>query len=442
MNRHRCGSENPFIQRVPSFRSVKKALRKRRQKQQEAYYKKKKEEEEFYKKKIQQDYEEYYNKKNIVIGCNASPPAVQEDLLDRQNECRQEIEIAQQFSDGKVAEMITNIDTKMQDQITTSVAQLDEEYWMNWDIIDTAIAPPPPPPPPIARISKRAYKKRLNVCIYASELAAVIGKGRFSTAEAVFQRLIKEHLPEMFVNVSAATSRVALDAELRNALCEKSGGGDIEEHCNTRGATHLLERQARLAEIVHSSKDLTANEKQSLASSLRRTSNCRYGIDAEEGTANALKQILGTGELLDRSNITQRLHFLDTEHARFCITGRVDGIHRDANGKQTVIEIKNRVKRLFYTREKEKEKENQNAQHQPETVSLGNTNSGNTWASEHIQVQAYLELLGLERGLLVEQHGRAANIVEVHRDRALFASIGRAVTEFARKFDKLLGREK
>lgn len=62
-----------------------------------------------------------------------------EDLHERQQEYRREIDVAQSYRDSKIPEMVVAVETnilKLQDQITSTVSKLDDPIFIDCDFFD------------------------------------------------------------------------------------------------------------------------------------------------------------------------------------------------------------------------------------------------------------------------------------------------------------------
>jgi hypothetical protein len=106
-----------------------------------------------------------------------------------------------------------------------------------------------------------------------------------------------------------------------------------------------------------------------------------------------------------RDNAFYNLAVLEMDDVQYVITGKVDRIEVGSDGSRTLVEIKNRTRGFFRSLRE----------------------------YENVQVQVYLQMLGLTKAKLIEQYNSATNTIEVDRDEELWANvIWPGVVAFAR----------
>lgn len=237
------------------------------------------------------------------------------------------------------------------------------------------------------------------LCVYASQVAACIGRNR--------HRKVSDAMLAMWERVSPAGYREALARNQRKtdddvlldllqtstpvrSLLDRSAtaAGEVASSAQAAasylGAAHELDRLDRA--------ELGDRERQVVDAALKRTVYTGYGSRAETEMLAHIRDVLDIPCRADPAFYKKRMGEVDG--VPWFVGGKIDAISDD---RQLVIEIKNRVNRLFYRAP----------------------------AYEAVQVQAYLELLDVHQGALVEclkgdGGGVQANVIPVARDKAFW----------------------
>lgn len=212
-------------------------------------------------------------------------------------------------------------------------------------------------------------QKRLTITIGASEVAACIGLNPYKTADDVMTALWSKHHPERGIQTNDQKAKALLaTSEMGSALVTelKSQAGEI-------APTDLQNKVADIKEQLKTT--FTGKDKAIVESYLQTKANTVQGTKCEDKTAIKLVE-QGTCTKLMEDSTFYRHTLLKTDHHTFTIVGKIDRFDIGDDGTKTLIEIKNRAKRLF----------------------------GCLKEYEHIQVQTYLQLVQLEKAKLVEQY--------------------------------------
>jgi len=117
-----------------------------------------------------------------------------------------------------------------------------------------------------------------------------------------------------------------------------------------------------------------------------------HGTRTEDRTAD--KVVADTGVRLERDDAFHTLPICQLDDNNYVIVGKVDRIEVAPDGSRTLVEIKNRTNRLFRR-----------------VVDY-----------ENIQIQVYLQMLGLVHARLVEQYNNQVATHNVDRDEELWAN--------------------
>ncbi len=234
------------------------------------------------------------------------------------------------------------------------------------------------------------------LCVYASQVAACIGHNR--------HKKVGDAMLEMWQRVSPASYR---DALARNGL--KTDDDVLGELLQTnREVRALVDRSLTAASEVATSTQAAASytgaaheldraalgdrERQVVDAALKKTVYTGYGTRAESEMLRHIRDVLGIPCRPDPGFHKKRMGEVDG--VPWFVGGKIDAISDD---RALVIEIKNRVNRLFYRAP----------------------------AYEAVQLQTYLELLDVGQGALVEclkGDGGAVqtNVIPLARDKAFW----------------------
>lgn len=170
----------------------------------------------------------------------------------------------------------------------------------------------------------------------------------------------------------------------RSATAAGEVASSAQAAASYQGAAHELDRLDRA--------ELGERERQVVDAALKRTVYTGYGSRAESEMLDHIRDVLHIPCHADPAFYKKRMGEVDG--VPWFVGGKIDAISDD---RQLVIEIKNRVNRLFYRAP----------------------------AYEAVQVQTYLELLDVHQGALVEclkgeGGGVQANVIPIARDKAFW----------------------
>ena len=159
-------------------------------------------------------------------------------------------------------------------------------------------------------------------------------------------------------------------------------------------------------------KILTPSEQQLLVDYLKKEVSTSHGIKAEKETATGMAEISAIeNSVFQEDKNYYSCSLLSTELYTYQIVGRIDGLEVRPDGTLVLVEIKNRMRKLFYRLRD----------------------------YENIQIQTYLYLTNLNYAKLVEQYNQQVNIIEVSREEKLYKTeILPKLKDFALKLDSIL----
>ena len=249
-----------------------------------------------------------------------------------------------------------------------------------------------------------ALRMAKRITLRASDVAACIGKNPFKTPNEVLEALWQKHQKETFTLV---TKDDVVQAALKNPEAERVF--KAVEKTITKDSSETQKVFEDAAMTIKSLTTLSAEEKEAVLQSVRKTAYTNHGLRQEDATARKMSSEKGVRLEKDDGFYTE--HICDMAGYEVFVTGKVDRIEQCPDGSKVLVEIKNRTKRLFHR----------------------------LYAAENIQIQVYLQLLDLERGKLVEQYNSEVNTIEVNRDRDCWTNVIRPrLVEFATKLITIL----
>jgi hypothetical protein len=212
----------------------------------------------------------------------------------------------------------------------------------------------------------------MRLVVFASDLAGCIGRSKYHDCTELKLAYLKRISPESYElasgrNMSAGHARPLLREERVEAAMAALRGADASAHARL---SHLGEETARLAretmyatglrsavEGARAALDacpaLDAASRAALEEHCVRTANTSIGTHAEAGVARLIAEEAGKGGgefAKDDRFVMRRVCDVFTGDGRLVpvyVGGKCDGVRTDASGMRTIVEIKNRVKRLF-----------------------------------------------------------------------------------------------
>jgi hypothetical protein len=186
---------------------------------------------------------------------------------------------------------------------------------------------------------------------YCNKLRLLFGKQKVPSKQDDILDVIKEKLPDLSDMVDITVKDIA-----------KLDNDEISEIVKST------------KETISSNKELTKTQKEDTFEELKSKIYRKFGEVSEEKTSE--KIIKETSKKLIKDNKFYKLEIYETDDVKFIIYGRIDRIECNEDGSKVLIEIKNRMNRLF--------------KYVPKY--------------ELVQVQIYMRLINLDNAKLVEQY--------------------------------------
>ena len=227
-----------------------------------------------------------------------------------------------------------------------------------------------------------------RVVLKASEVAAIVGKNPYKPRQEVFDELWKKYSPETFVGKTKTDkAKEALSASedaqnvLKSALSVRATNSD---HVQT------VFNEAR--DKINSDTKLNETQKAEVIEHLRSRVYTTHGTRSEDKTSN--KVAVEQNVRLVKDNSFYNYDVCTLGDTKFVVTGKIDRIEEREDGSRILVEIKNRTNRLFRR----------------------------VVEYEFVQVQVYLQMLGLVHARLVEQYNNQVLSHDIDRDEEIWVN--------------------
>lgn len=247
-----------------------------------------------------------------------------------------------------------------------------------------------------------------RVILKASDVAAIIGRHQYKARDDVFNEYWKKYSPETFTGQTKKDKALEVLSSSESAQKVLADALAVQTKDSSEAASTFEKARAE----VNSDPKLSAEQKASVIDHLRTEVYTSHGTRSEDRTSEKVTK--DTGVRLVRDDAFYNLEVCTLGSNRFVICGKIDRIEEKPDGSRVLVEIKNRTNRLF--------------RRVPEY--------------EHIQIQVYLQMLGLVRARLVEQYNSQVLSHDVDRDEELWANvIMPGVREFCDQLHSRFGPE-
>lgn len=240
----------------------------------------------------------------------------------------------------------------------------------------------------------------MRVVIKASDVAAICGLNRYKPRQEVFDETWKRYKPETFTGqtkTDRANEALAVSGEAQKVLASA-----LNVRAKNSSEVQTIFEEAKTK--VNSDPKLNAEQKAEVIEHLRSKVYTTHGTRSEDATSTKVEADSGVKWVKD--NTFYSLPVCSLGDVDFVVTGRIDRIEEGPDGSRTLVEIKNRTNRLFRR----------------------------VVEYENVQVQVYLQMLGLVHARLVEQYNNQVLSHAVDRDEEMWDNIiWPSLKEFARE---------
>jgi len=228
-----------------------------------------------------------------------------------------------------------------------------------------------------------------RVVLKASEVAAIIGRNKYKPRSEVLDELWKKYSPETFKGKTKndrAQEALSASSEARTVLASAVA-------IKARDSNQVQDVFNTARDAVNSDSKLTETQKIEVIEHLRSRVYTTHGTRSEDKTS--VKVQAEEGVKLVKDNSFYNYEVCTLGDTKFVVTGKIDRIEEHPDGSRTLVEIKNRTNRLF-----------------KQVVEY-----------EMIQIQVYLQMLGLVHARLVEQYNTQVMSHEIDRDEEFWNNV-------------------
>jgi PD-(D/E)XK nuclease superfamily len=225
-----------------------------------------------------------------------------------------------------------------------------------------------------------------RIVLKASEIAAIIGRNQYKPRQDVLNEMWKKYSPGTFKGLTKkdrAEETLKMSVDAQRVL-------DSAVSIQTKSSDEVQKVFAEAQEKVNLDSKLNATQKAEVIEHIRSKVYTSHGTRTEDKTAD--KVVADTGVRLERDDAFYTFPVCEMDDKNYVIVGKIDRIEVGPDGSRTLVEIKNRTNRLF-----------------KRVVDY-----------ENIQIQVYLQLLGLVRARLVEQYNSQVLSHDLTRDDELW----------------------
>lgn len=228
----------------------------------------------------------------------------------------------------------------------------------------------------------------MRVILKASNVAAMVGRHRYKPRQEVMDELWKKYAPTKFTGKTKedkATEVLTLSDNAKNAI---ENALKIEAKDSTQVQTVFNEAKAK----INFDSKLNSEQKAELVEHLRSKVYTTHGTRSEDKTSDKVEA--DEGSRLVRDDKFHQFEVCTIDDVKYVVMGKVDRIEERPDGSKVLVEIKNRTNRLFRS--------------VPEY--------------EFIQIQVYLQMLGLVHARLIEQYNNQVLSHDVTRDEEMWVN--------------------
>ena len=228
-----------------------------------------------------------------------------------------------------------------------------------------------------------------KIIIKASEVAACIGKHQYKKAQEVADEIWKKYCPETFTGITKndqAKESIASSPEATEAL--KDAIASIAEKSDD---TTKIVRTAEAK--INSNDSLTPTQKREVNDYIRSKVFTNFGTKSEDKTSDKVEAAEGTTLVRDENFYS--IEITTICGTRYVIVGKIDRVEVQPDGTKVLVEIKNRARGLF------------NAMR----------------PYEMIQVQTYLQMVGMNTARLIEQYNNETASHHIVKDQQLWDTV-------------------
>lgn len=219
--------------------------------------------------------------------------------------------------------------------------------------------------------------------LYASQVAACIDKNRFKPKREVLENMWERLDPKGYRKAlnrnQKKTEKEQIQIIMEKHVAVKHAvqhSLDVVKDTSHETLQDCVETKAAIEDVP-----MSVEEKRLIEKTIQTNSYTQYGTREEVNVKDILEREYDIVDIIDDTKFHKKT-FTSPQGHTFIVGGKIDGFTSD---RETVLEIKNRVKRLFHQ----------------------------VYEYEEIQLQTYLQILDKKQGKLIECHKGLDGIPEI-----------------------------
>lgn len=234
-----------------------------------------------------------------------------------------------------------------------------------------------------------------SVILYASQIAACIGCNRHKKPAEALEAMWERVAPGSYRDALRRTG-CTTEADRVQALIDQDAAVRTMITESTLGCADSYDVASKYDAAVReiAKMNIPPEDRKIVDATIKRNLYTNYGTASEHHALTKIRETLGINAKTD--DTFYKMHVADVDGVSLWVGGKIDAITED---RSLVIEIKNRIRRLFYK----------------------------VPFYEIIQLQTYLQLLDVSRGAVVEcltvPGDSLINVVPVRRDKDLWNDV-------------------
>ena len=202
-------------------------------------------------------------------------------------------------------------------------------------------------------------EKQFFIC--ATDLTVIVGANPYRDIDEIYLKYWKKHFNDDYIKVKSELekSRTPIKLEETNYECvkrlAKENNLDIKKELgscmSTQNVDDLNKNKQRLIEKI---KDkLPQSAKKEFNSSFNSLTNTSFGVRFENKGVELYQQETGNHVDFDRRYHKKNIFEVPSDKSQgidyWLLGGKLDGIALDRDNSKYILEIKNRINRLFYS---------------------------------------------------------------------------------------------
>lgn len=225
-----------------------------------------------------------------------------------------------------------------------------------------------------------------TVVLPASSIAAIVGRHAYKPRAEIFDELWKKYSPATFTGITKSdAAKQSMNISSDAVQCVKAALA-VKTTTSTESEAVFVQASQRIT----ADPKLNTVQKKQVIEEMRSQIYTQHGTTSEDRTAEKVE--VAESVKLVRDNAFYRYRVCVIEQTEYVIIGRVDRIEEKPDGTRVLVEIKNRMNRLFMT----------------------------LVEYENIQIQTYLQMMKLDSARLVEQYNNTTNSIDIKKDDTLW----------------------